>query len=75
MKRPPRHLCQAVLGPMLGLWALILAAGPGFAEGDAAPLSEIRVRVGNAADPNEEAQMKQLVSHLLGQPATPQLGK
>ena len=76
MKRSPRHLRHSKLGPALGLWALVLAAGPAFTEGDAAaPLSEIRVRVGNAADQNEEAQMKQLVSHLLGQPATEELGK
>ena len=33
------------------------------------PLAEIRIRIGNATEPNEIQQMEQLLSHLKGQPA------
>ena len=39
------------------------------------PLTEIRVRVGNATDAQEARQMEQLLSHLKGQPANEELTK
>ena len=74
MKRPVSYTIWTQMCSLLGFCTLILGAEPVYPEAPAAPLSEIRVRVGNASDENEDSQMRQLVSHLLGQPATAELG-
>ena len=44
-------------------------------KGSDTPLTEIRVRIGNATDAQEARQMEQLLSHLKGQPANEDLTK